>query len=158
MKKIKLFMLAFVTMFVTMPVLAQSELSAAAQNFRQTVMTYLKNEGYQPYIDDDDDLCFKADGTLYWITLGDGDNRPVYVEFHRSGLNIEDANRDEILQTANYINLNKKCVKASMGSKNLVFTIEMLFYSAKEFTRTIPRCIGLLDSCYDAAKEYYREL
>lgn len=156
-KKARIALLALVALFVAMPAMAQ--MSANAKKFQSTSLRYLKNEGYQPYIDEDNDLCFKHEGTTYWITLSDGDDgKPVYVEFHHSGLNIEDANRDEVLQTANYINLNKKCVKASMSSKSLVFTIEMLFFDANDFTPTIPRCIDLLSSSYDDAKEYYRDL
>ncbi len=159
MKNLKVFMMAFVCLFATMPLFAQSELSPNAQNFRKEVISYLESEGYKPYIDEDDDLCFKVDGTLYWITLGDGDGeKPVYIEFHRTGLGHEDANPDEVLQTANHINLTKKCVKASMGKKSTAFTIEMLSFSARDFSRTIPRCIGLLQGSYEEAKEYYSNL
>lgn len=158
MKRIKLF-LAVVCLFAALPAMSQN-LTPLAQRFQDKVKSHLQTEGYSPYVDEDGDLCFKVEGTLFWITLADGDDNtdPVYVEFHRSGLNIEDADRGEILQTANYINLNKKCVKASVGEKNLVFTIEMLYFNGAEFNKTIKRCINLLNSCAEAAKDYYNDL
>lgn len=159
MKKFKLFMLAFVTVFSTMPAFAQKELSPNAEDFRKNVFSYLENEGYKPYIDEDDDLCFKAEGTLFWMSFDNGDEqRPVYVEFHRSGLKLEGADRENMILTANFINLKKKCVKASVGSKTLSFSIEMVYYDAAEFTRTIPRCMEFLNISYAAAMEFYNEL
>lgn len=163
MKNFKLLVLAFVCTMTCMSVSANNSvndddpLSPAALAFQKQVKAFLETEGYKPYIDEDNDLCFKHDGNSYWITLGDGDGKPVYIEFHRAGFNIEDANRVEILEAANHVNLNNKCVKASVGSKSLAFTIEMVSNNAKEFCKTIDRYLELLDYGAEQAEEYYSE-
>ncbi|MBR1838423.1 MAG: hypothetical protein IJ786_02585 [Bacteroidaceae bacterium] len=152
MKKLQTLLMA-VMLLAVLPVSAQ--MSSNARSFQNSVKRYLSNEGYSPYVDEDDDLCFKYQGDIYWITLGDGNNNSVYVEFHAPGWNISNLNRRKVLEAANSINYGKKCCKASVGDNYVTFTIELFAYDSSDFCKTIKRCLSVLEASREECIDYY---
>lgn len=158
MKKIKQVFLTIVLLLVTAPAFAapaDETPSPELLSFRSEIMSYLRTEGYAPYIDEDNDLCFKKEGELYWFDLALKD--PFYVELHRSGFTVEGTNKALLLMAANEVNLNRRCVKASMGEKSVSFTIEMFCKNAAQFTSVFKRCMSALDDGYEFMKDYYNK-
>lgn len=113
--------------------------------FRNSLQQFLKEEGFMPTIDDEDNsLNFKKEGTLYWLVFGD--SNPIYVEFRRSGLKTEDADRNLLLKSVNAANNKVRCAKAMLGEKSVSYSIEMYCHSAEEFKYVFYKCINELDN------------
>ena len=153
MKKIQMMLLALFGLVTVLP--ASAQMSSDARRFQNRVKNFLNNEGYNAYVDEDDDLCFKYQGEIYWISLDDGDNNSVYVEFHAPGWNIQGKNRRAVLDAANQINKGKKCVKASVFDNSVAFTIELFAYDPTDFCKTIDRCLRVLTSAKEDCIDYY---
>lgn len=154
MKAIK-YILATLSLVVAANVLAD-ELNSEQLAFRSSVMQFLKEEGFSPYIDDSDNtLTFKKEGTLYWIDLNE--TNPFYVEFHRSGLNTEDADGTAVILAASDVTKKTKCVKALVGESSVSIAIEMFCHSAEEFKYIFYRSIKELDKAASQLKSAYAE-
>jgi len=82
----------------------------------QTMYTnYLREEGYQPSIDSDGDVIFKAEGRTFWIDVGETDLesfRIVYSNFWE----IESlAEKIKAYEVINYINRTTKVAKVFLN-------------------------------------------
>lgn len=150
MKKNILFMALAVIM--TLPTTA-GELTSEQKAFRSSIMSFLREEGFAPSIDEDNSLTFKKEGELYWIDIAE--SSPFYIEFHRSGLKCSDANKTIVLQSCNEANKKVKCVKAIMGETSVSLVIELYCHSAEEFKYTFYKSIKELEKAYSVVKEYY---
>lgn len=124
--------------------------------FRSSIMSFLREEGFSPSIDEDNSLTFKKEGELYWIDVAE--SSPFYMEFHRSGLKCTDANREIVLKSCNEANKKVKCVKAIMGDSSVSLVIELYCHSAEEFKYTFYKSIKELDRAYSTVKDYYNKM
>lgn len=153
MKAIRFFFL--MAAVISSVLVKADELTTEQKAFRTSIMTFLKEEGFSPYIDDENSLCFKREGVLFWINVGDGS--PFYVELIRSGFNTEDANADAILKACNEVNRKKKCVKAIKFDTSVGLAIESFCHSAESFKYVFYKGIGVLNSAHDDFEKYYDE-
>lgn len=132
---------------------ASRELTPEQKAFRSSIMSFIREEGFSPSIDEDNSLAFKKEGELYWIDIADGS--PFYIEFHRIGLKCNDANKNLVLQSCNEANKKVKCVKAIMGETSVSLVIELFCHSVEEFKYTFYKSLKELDNAYSTVKEYY---
>lgn len=130
-----------------------SEAASEQDSFRSSIMSFLREEGFSPSIDDDNSITFKKEGELYWIDVSE--SSPFYVEFHRNGFNCEDADMNLVLKSCNEANKKVKCVKAFMGTSSVTLAIELYCHSAEEFKYTFYKSLKELDRAYATVKEYY---
>lgn len=157
MKKIISFIAVFILMALC-PVLGSADdLIPAQKNFRSSIMQFLKEEGFSPYIDESDNtLCFKKEGTLYWV--GISEDSPFYVEFHRNNVSTSDADKDIALIAALQTTKKAKCVKALNNENNVSIVIEMFCHSAEEFKYIFYRSLKELDRADEMLKDDYADL
>lgn len=136
---------------------AQSQPTAGELKFRNGIEQYLKEEGYFPTIDSDNNrmLYFKKEGIKYWITVKDSD--PCYITMQRNGITIDKSERDGYIEACNYANLNKRCGKASVGTEDVYFTVEFYCYSLDNFRSTFNRNMNSLEYIKDATISYYND-
>lgn len=151
-RNLLLLVLAFVSV---LPVVSR-ELTPEQKAFRSSIMSFIREEGFSPSIDEDNSLTFKKEGELYWIDIAD--SSPFYIEFHRSGLKCNDANKNLVLQSCNEANKKVKCVKAIMGDTSVSLVIELFCHSAEEFKYTFYKSLKELDNSYSTVKEYYNKM
>ncbi len=131
-----------------------AELTAEQKKFRSSVETFLKEEGFMPTIDNEDNsLNFKKEGTLYWLSFGG--TSPIYLEFHRAGLNCEDADRTLVLQSVNAANRKVRCAKAMLNDTSVSFAIEMYCHSSEEFRYVFYKCMKELENIKDEVSDFY---
>lgn len=139
-----------------LPVQAQKNLTSEQKAFQTSIMNFLKEEGFSPYIDSDDgSLSFKKEGELHWINIYE--KLPFYVEFYKSGFNLNDVDTDAIVKACNYGNKTVKCAKAYMLDNSLSIVIEMFCHSAEEFKYVFYKNMKSLDEAKSKVKEYYNE-
>lgn len=124
--------------------------------FRNLIEQFLKEEGYQPTIDNSDNsVNFKKDGDLHWITV-EG-SRPSYIRIHRNGFSLEGTNRKIMLEACNHANRNKRCGKATISDQSVGFTIEFYCQSIDMFKKGFNNNISALSAVRAATQDYYNE-
>ena len=147
-------MLLFVLMFASVVLYAQDDdMTQEAKNYRAAFKTFLKEEGFSPYIDDEDgSLCFKREGIQFWIYFSE--DSPVYIEFHRAGLSGEDKETTAFYLAANDINKDKRCAKAVVNDNDDVeFTVELYSTSVEQLKGSFYRYLRVMS----VAREYFTE-
>lgn len=136
---------------------APKEMTSEQISLRNKIQSFLKEEGFVPTIDDQDNsVNWKKEGTAYWLFVEAGPD-PFYIEIHESGFTSEGENRALLLEACNYANLNKRCGKACLGSQAVVFTSEFWCPSIEYFRKVFYNYISVLDDVKDATATYYNE-
>lgn len=132
------------------------ELTPEQLKFRSNIMQFLKEEGFSPTIDEDDNsVMFKKEGHLHWIAIRD--KNPFYIELFRSGLNCKDADRNAVLTAVNVGNKDVRCAKAILKETSITLVIEMYCHSPEEFRYVFYRSMGELQSLENKVSESYSE-
>jgi len=67
--KIKKSLLILVCYFISVSLWSQTNLNTAQRQLQNDVISFLKNEGFQPSIDDDGDVSFKKEGVSFFIRI-----------------------------------------------------------------------------------------
>lgn len=136
---------------------AQNTMSAEEVAFRSGVERFLKEEGFVPTIDSDDNsLVFKKEGDRYWmIFMG---TSPTYIEFHKAGYDMEGTNRKNMIEACNKACCETRCAKAYVTKSVVSFTAECYCQTANDFKYIFYRLIDTLDTAKDKVKKYYNEL
>ena len=155
MKRI-LLILALVTVGFLYSYSQSATMTAEELKFRNGIEQYLKEEGYVPTIDNDDNsLNFKKEGERYWLTVTG--SSPTYIELHKAGFGIEDTNRSYLIEACNKACRETRCAKAYVTQTSVSFTVETYYYYLDDFKKIFNRSINALDTAKDKAKKYYNE-
>lgn len=129
------------------------EMSYAAKTFRTNIQGFLREEGFATSIDNDGSLCFKKEGTSYWIdVLGD---KLFYVTFHREPIGTEDASSTNILKAINDVNTNIRAIKCCYMNDHVSLAIESYCYVAEDFKYVFYQYLGILEASNELVKEAY---
>ncbi len=129
------------------------EMSYAAKTFRSNIQSFLREEGFAPSVDNDGSLCFKKEGTAYWIdVIGD---KPFYVTFHREPIGTENAPELSVLKAINDVNINIRAIKCCYMKDHVSFAIESYCYVAEDFKYVFYSYLGILEASNDIIKEAY---
>lgn len=129
------------------------EMSYAAKTFRSNIQGFLREEGFAPSIDNDGSLCFKKEGTSYWIdVLGD---KPFYVTFHREPIGTEDASSTNVLKAINDVNTNIRAIKCCYMNDHVSLAIESYCYVAEDFKYVFYQYLDILEASNELVKEAY---
>lgn len=128
----------------------------AQKAFRSNLMSFLKDEGFSPFIDEDNSLSFKKEGILYWIKISE--DSPFFIQFHHAGLDCSTADKKVALVACNITNRDYKCVKAMLYDDYVSIAVELFCHSVEEFKYTFYASIRSLESAYEVLQETYAEL
>lgn len=132
------------------------DLTPAQLKMRTAILNFVKEEGFSPYIDEDDgSVTFKKEGITYWVTV-ESEN-PFYLEVHRSGLGIEDADRDKLLYAVNQANRTIRSAKAMLNTSNVSFAVEIYCHSVEEFKHIFYKCLSVLQASKEKVSQLYNE-
>jgi len=137
---------------------AQAELTGDALRFRNNIKSFLQEEGFSPYVDSDDDLCFKKEGNLHWISFSNSE-KPVYVRFNRATTNCEGWDIPRLLEVLNDVNRDYRCIKATLSSNQeyISYAVESYYYTPEDFKYSFYKYLDVLNSCRDIVNDNYRE-
>lgn len=134
-----------------------SKMTSDELKFRNGIEQFLKEEGYVPTIDSEDNsLNFKKEGERYWITI-EG-SLPTYVEICKAGFGIGDTNRNYLIEACNKATYETRCAKAYVTKSSVSFSTEVFCHSVDDFRHIFYRSISALDFVKDKTKTYYNEL
>ena len=125
---------------------AADNLTEAQRQFRTSIMSYLRTEGFAPTIDEDDgSIKFKREGTQHWIYIQEGD--PYFIMIQTTGFLLSGEDKYDYapaLLACNEITKSKKGVKLVCGEKAVQITMEYFVDSITSFKATFYRYINAL--------------
>lgn len=131
--------------------LYRSESDSDAQSksdLQEMYLDYLKDQGYQPEIDSDGDILFKAEGSSYYIIV-DEDDLESFRILYPGFWEIESlSEKAKVYEVVNYINRTKKIVKAYLHSTedNVSMDANILIETPEDFKLHFRRMLNLLIS------------
>ena len=154
----------FLLLAVTLAVgsYAAKNLNAQQSKLRSDMMTFLKEEGFMPEIDDDGDILFKREGKRWYISVSATDESPMYIALERWLGYDDEYSYERIANTLPTVNsykgvkvrLNKEayCLAAEMFVVNAE-PMKYAFYKlASQIESMADRIIALVDDDMDIAK------
>lgn len=156
MRYSKFILIAFLAFVSSLTVNADG-ISPELARFRSSIKQFLQEEGFMPSIDEQSNsLNFKKEGVPYWIAL-DGYN-PVYVEFHRSGLDGSETEEGFLLNVINEVNKNMRCAKVvAAEDKTISIAVEMYCHSAEEFKYVFYKNLAELETAKNMVLQLYND-
>jgi hypothetical protein len=115
------------------------------EDLQQMYLTHLKEEGYQPEIDSDGDIKFKAEGrTLYIIVYEDDLDffQIIYPNFWE----IEsEAEREKVASVASYVTRTTKVAKVYMTrADDTSISAEIFIEKPENFKTSFKRMIDVI--------------
>lgn len=155
-KKIIFFSVLFL---LQLQLLSQDNYSDFQKNIRSELQTFLQQEGFSPYVDNDGSLNFKKEGNLHWIRIAQ-DESPIFISVNRGGFIIggEDGYEyDKALYAVNAANVKLNAVKLFCTEKRAGVIVELYMHSAEEFKYVFYKSISLLQDARDEFITFYNE-
>lgn len=138
----------------------QQDLSPNAQKFKTNLLSFLREEGYIPTVDNNGKrVNFKREGESYWINLSG--SMPINITMHIEGFTNKDANSLALILACNDVNRDMYYIKAYIdqfgdeGYTNIC--IEMPCHTAEEFRYVFSDCVKALASAKSKIQEAYNK-
>lgn len=134
---------------------AQKSLTSAQKNFQNSIVNFLKEEGYAPSIDNDGWIAFKSEGKSFWIIIES--ESPFFVVFKRSGFKVGGSDGFKYVSSllaCNEVNKELRAVKMYCDSESVLLQIEQYTRSAEDFKYAFYKNLEVLAV---AAKKFVEE-
>ena len=109
-------------------------------------MQFLKEEGFRPKIDEDDDIIFKCEGKSYYLEASETDEsyfRLILPNFWQIDTPEEE---QHALIAMSEVNAEIKVAKIYQRMENIHATVEMFIDPMEGFKRVFPRCLGCIQA------------
>lgn len=129
-------------------------ITEAGKHFRNDIQSFLKQEGYSPWVDDEEGLCFKQDGNNFCIDI-EGE-RPFYVQFFREGYSVNNINETALLKAINNCNANTKALKCCYYGNDITFACESFCHNSEDFKYVFYKYLSILNYGYEHLEEEYK--
>ena len=113
-----------------------------------SILSFLKDEGFQPSLDNDGDIRFKRQGDTFYIDVSDSDDSPYYVKMLKFFKYSKDITKADITMYSKEI-LRYKMIKLTINDNNYVIKAEMFINNSNSFTSIFYRLL----SAFDAAEK-----
>lgn len=137
--------------FLGMSMVSAKELIPAQVKFRDAMLVSIAAEGYNPKLDDDGDIIFKAEGLTCLLIISDKEEDPFYVSINAVyGLDSS----EEVLQMAYLSNkiAELKTIKLQIYDKKFVLSTEFFVDDHTHFEKVFPRYMEVLTSASSKLK------
>lgn len=110
-------------LLATLPVMAD-ELTAKEKGFRNQVLSYIRQEGYAPSIDETDgSIEFKYQGRTYWVSVAEYKNG-YYIDIY-SGVVIDEDQYASAIIAANKATRDYRFLRAFLTADNEIVYVKM---------------------------------
>ena len=120
---------------------------------KKLFMRFLREEGFRPKIDEDDDIVFKFEGKTLYIETNESDEsyfRLIFPNFWQIDTPEEESHA---LVVMSEVNAEIKVAKIYQRKDSIHATVEMFIDPMEGFKQVFPRCLG----CIQAAVAAFRE-
>jgi hypothetical protein len=107
-------------------------------------LEYLRQEGYPPIVDKDQDIEFKVAGETYYIIVDENDLK--FFQIYRGFRLPQNISQETALNAAIYSNRNSKVAKVTFSPDGNVvsITVELLLNDPNDFIPVFSRAISLI--------------
>lgn len=92
----------------------RKELNSEQLRLRTDLFNFLKEEGFMPELDSDGDVRFKSEGVVYYFSVSDTDENPMFVSFFREFDLLDEYPVETLVMATRELNMYK-------GVKVLIF-------------------------------------
>ena len=120
---------------------------------KKLFMRFLREDGFRPKIDEDDDIVFKFEGKTHYIETNELDEsyfRLILPNFWQIDTPEEESHA---LVVMSEVNAEIKVAKIYQRKDSINATVEMFIDPMEGFKQVFPRCLG----CIQAAVAAFRE-
>ncbi len=107
---------------------------------------YLKEEGYQPAIDEDGDVRFKKEGKTYFIQVDEKDEAFFRICFPNFWEIENDEERRNVLAACDYANALSKVAKIFTVHDDVWGSVEIFVDDPEGFKPIFSRCMSALQN------------
>ena len=120
---------------------------------KKLFMRFLREDGFRPKIDEDDDIVFKFEGKTHYIETNESDEsyfRLILPNFWQIDTPEEESHA---LVVMSEVNAEIKVAKIYQRKDSIHATVEMFIDPMEGFKQVFPRCLG----CIQAAVAAFRK-
>lgn len=108
MKRLAFCLIGLLSLVLSSRIAAEDEKFTSEQlALRSEIMQFLKEEGFMPEIDTDDDIKFKSEGRNYYVTVSKTDKNPLYVTLYIPYTYPSDYTSDDVIRATKSLNKYK---------------------------------------------------
>lgn len=129
----------------------QKSFDSGQQAVRDNIMSFLREEGYQPSIDSDGDIKFKRQGDVYFVIVSVKDSSPYYVRLTKFFSYGERITRTNINRYADEIN-QYKMIKLSADDDSFSLEAQMYLINSVSFTSIFNKILAVMDGAESELK------
>lgn len=109
-------------------------------------LEHLRQEGFVPRLDDDNDVIFKYEGKTFLLS-GDDEDKPFFRLLLPAFWEIESEEEEcQVMKAMNIVNMRMKAMKLFAVDQNVWASVEMFLDPFDSFKRVLDRCLDLLVS------------
>ena len=120
---------------------------------KKLFMKFLREEGFRPRIDEDDDIVFKCEGKTYYLETNESDEsyfRLILPNFWQ--IDSPEEERHALVMMSQ-VNAEVKVAKIYQRDENIHAAVEMFIDPMAGFKQVFPRCIGCMQAAIGAFRE-----
>ena len=117
---------------------------------KKLFMRFLREEGFRPKVDEDDDIVFKCEGKSYYIEASESDEsyfRLILPNFWQIESPEEESHS---LVVMSEVNAEIKVAKIYQRRDSIHATVEMFIDPMDGFKQVFPRCLGCIQAAIAA--------
>jgi len=120
---------------------------------KKLFMRFLREDGFRPKIDEDDDIVFKFEGKTHYIETNELDEsyfRLILPNFWQIDTPEEESHA---LVVMSEVNAEIKVAKIYQRKDSIHATVEMFIDPMEGFKQVFPRCLGCIQAAVDAFRK-----
>lgn len=112
---------------------------------QELALNFLREQGFQPHVNESNNIVFKYQMRTF-VMFFDSDD-PYFVELSMvDSVDVNDDNRELLLEACNTTNMNIKFVKAKVYKDAIVFSFELLLDSTPNLEDLVPRALNTIQA------------
>ncbi len=147
MKHLKMILAVLAIVLVSGTCYADSPTSEDLENYKSSLMAYVRMQGYTPKLDSDGDIQFKHDGDTYWVQAvpyDDGYYVTVMTSTSIDGYNINNIRQamDDAVRSLKYVRMY-----TSSSRKSIVTEYNWYCVSVNDFKRMFENALSVVTTC-----------
>lgn len=144
MNALKYFLVAVLTTVIGFCGFAATKTDEDVENYKASINSYVKTEGYMPRIDSDGDIAFKHDGDPYWVQVSSYDDG--YYVTVMTATSVEGRSITKVRRAMDETMRGYKYVRLYSSSDGSVVTVSYSWYclSIVDFKRMFSNALSVV--------------
>lgn len=145
MRRIIIMLLIGLVTFPEASVAKEKELNDGQLRLRTELLNFLKEEGFMPELDSEGDVKFKSEGAIYYFSVSDRDENPMFVSFFREFSSLDEYPVETLVMATRELNLYKG-VKVLIFKNSFRICAELYVKNAEAVKSVFYQLKGVMES------------